>query len=432
VQLIEPLFRRDFFDVPHRPWLNAARWFAVASAAAIPLGIAPTNVFGGFLLLFLLIAGGYSQHARAIAASRPLQIALAFLLAILLGAIWSDAPTDDVRSAIVKHMRLAYFPIAILLLRDARWAHRAITAWMLAMLLTLVLSYVHAIWPFPLARATRENIFDDHFIFKHHITQNVMMSVFAVAALVAAIRDWTHHRKHRAYFWGLVAAAAVINIIFFVAGRTGYVTLLLNAVIAAIVLLPHRWRAVGLTALLFSLALLASVSTHVRVGVLSGATETLSALQQEATSSMGQRVEFAQRSIELSLERPWMGWGTGSYASEFCRVAKSQEWCRLGAYNPHNQYLFLAVQLGLLGVVLYLLWLLSIARDLSATRAPVRTLGYCFLATLIVHSLFDSPLYIAAEGAWYPLMLGVMVARASVSSGAARSYAAVSKRSTRS
>ena len=34
------------------------------------------------------------------------------------------------------------------------------------------------------------------------------------------------------------------------------------------------------------------------------------------------------------------------------------------------------------------------------------------LATLVVHSLLDSPLYIVTEGTWYPLMLGVLAAGA--------------------
>ena len=39
-------------------------------------------------------------------------------------------------------------------------------------------------------------------------------------------------------------------------------------------------------------------------------------------------------------------------------------------------------------------------------------LGFALLATLVVHSLLDSPLYIVTEGTWYPLMLGILAAGA--------------------
>ena len=58
-----------------------------------------------------------------------------------------------------------------------------------------------------------------------------------------------------------------------------------------------------------------------------------------------------------------LGWGTGSYAMEYCRIAKSPEWCKLGAYNPHNQFLFFAAQFGLLGLV-------APARPAGHRRAP--------------------------------------------------------------
>ncbi len=82
----------------------------------------------------------------------------------------------------------------------------------------------------------------------------------------------------------------------------------------------------------------------------------------------------------------------------------------LGAYNPHNQFLFLTVQFGLLGLLALVAWLMSAAW--CARRLPLapQLLAYTVLATLGVHSMIDSPLYIVTEGTWYPLMLGVLLA----------------------
>ena len=114
-------------------------------------------------------------------------------------------------------------------------------AWIAAMLLTLALSYLHALWAFPLAPPVKARA-GDHYIFKHHITQNVMMSVFAVAAFAeggsCASPRWqaTLRRTNaRFWFWIAVAVAAAINILFSFSGRAGYLTLLVNLVMVALV-----------------------------------------------------------------------------------------------------------------------------------------------------------------------------------------------------
>ena len=99
------------------------------------------------------------------------------------------------------------------------------------MLLTLALSYLHALWAFR-ARATREHEQGDHYIFKHHITQNVMMSVFAVAAVRRGwrLRPLRWRRAHAAltrrfWFWIAVASCRCDQRTVFVLGQTGYLTL---------------------------------------------------------------------------------------------------------------------------------------------------------------------------------------------------------------
>jgi O-antigen ligase len=129
-----------------------------------------------------------------------------------------------------------------------------------------------------------------------------------------------------------------------------------------------------------------------------------------AQTSAGQRMEFARKSIELIVARPALGWGTGSYSRQYCLIARSAEWCKLGSYNPHNQFLYFGVQLGIVGILAYLLWFASVAYALRPVSRVQRALGYSALTTLFVHSLLDSPLYIVTEGTWYPLMLGILLA----------------------
>ena len=417
------LLRSDFLERPHP---DLARWCAiwiVAVAASVPLGSATTNVLGGCLLVTLLAAGGYADHWRRWRA-HPFALATLVLFAVIfLGVSYSNAPFDEIRRSLTKYSRLLYAPIAIVFLTDDRWRRRALLAWIAAMLLTLALSYLHALWAFPLARATREHEQGDHYIFKHHITQNVMMSVFAVAAfaegwrlrLAALAGGAAAGQTRRFWFWIAVAVAAAINVLFFVLGRAGYLTLLVNLVVVALVaFVAARDRRLMLVAASFvTVAVLAAAeSDSVQQRLHVAISEVESSQERGITTSIGQRIEYASKSIELIKARPILGWGTGSYAMEYCRIAKSPEWCKLGAYNPHNQFLFFAAQFGLLGVVALLAWLATAGLAIRRMPLPEKMLGFALLATLVVHSLLDSPLYIVTEGTWYPLMLGILAAGA--------------------
>ena len=413
------LFRSDFFRRSDPTLLTWCGWLVVAVAFSVPLGSALSNVLGGALLLTLIAAGGYLEHWQRWRVHPFALVTLILFAVIFLGASYSNAPSDEIRRALTKYSRLLYAPIAIAVLTDAQWRKRALLAWMSAMLITLVLSYVHVFWAFPFGKARLAHELDDHFVFKHHITQNVMMSVFFVAAFAEAWRCRTRKKGGAlvdcGWFWVLLAIAAAVNILYFVHGRAGYVTLLVNLIVVAIVAFAAardtRLRLAAGT--LVAVAVVAALASDiVRERFHTAFSEVESSQELGIKTSIGQRMEYASKSIELVQARPVLGWGAGSYAMEYCRIAKSPEWCKIGSYNPHNQFLFFAVQFGLLGLATLIAWLITAGWVMRKLPLGDKLVGYSLLATLLVHCMLDSPLFIVTEGTWYPLMLGIFAAGA--------------------
>lgn len=391
-------------------------WLLVACCAAVPLGSALSNVLGILLLLSFVAGGGWAEHWHRWRGNPFVMATFALFATVLLGTLYSSAEFADIQRAVIKFSRLLYVPIAVAVLTDQRWVRRAVVAWFGAMLLTLLLSCLHALWAFPFARATREAAVGDHYIFKHHITQNVMMSVFAVAALAQRWRCLPvgfGQKKRSSFFWPLVASLAAFDVLYLVQGRAGYVTLLLNVVVMAVVLhgtIRHRRSALMVGLLAVAVLGASVVSEPVRQRFYMAVSEVESAQAQGIGTSIGQRMEYASRALELIEARPLLGWGTGSYAREYCRVARTPEWCQRGAYNPHNQYLFLAAQCGLVGLTVLIGWLVCAGVVLRTLPLDLRLWGHALLATLVVHSFLDSPLYAVTESTWYPLLLGALAA----------------------
>jgi len=411
-----PWSRGDFLSRVDPVLATVCGWLVVAVAASVPLGSATSNILGGALLLCMIAAGGYREHWQRIRSHPFAVVTLVLCAVIFLGVSYSHASMDEIVRAMKKYARLLYVPIAVAFLVDERWRRRALWAWMAAMLLTLVLSYIHALWAFPGARATRELADNDHFIFKHHITQNVMMSVFAVAAFAEGWRRRADEGLSlKFWFWVGVAVAAAVNVLFFVQGRAGYITLFVNLVVMAMVAVlssaDRRLRLAAAAMLAIGVAAGWS-SDQVQHRLHTALSEVESSQELGIKTSIGQRMEYASKSIELVMDRPVLGWGTGSYAREYCRIARSPEWCKLGAYNPHNQFLFFAVQFGLLGLAVFIAWLVAAGIAMRRLAVHEQLLAYSVLATLVVHAFLDSPLYIVTEGIWYPLMLGILTAGA--------------------
>src|SRR6185437_16055660 len=82
--------------------------------------------------------------------------------------------------------------------------------------------------------------------------------------------------------------------------------------------------------------------------------------QQDAATSVGQRLTYWKNSLRFFARAPLIGHGTGSIKELFEQAANGPNWLAGTSIvpNPHNQTLNVAVQWGAIGIiVLYATWL---------------------------------------------------------------------------
>lgn len=384
---------------------TAAKVFLVCSIFFMPLGTAPTHVFMGLSLLAWLMAGGYKERFQSLSGNYFAWSALALYALLCIGVFYSTGEVAEMQYQLIKYAKLLFMLIAISLLQDKKWRDWATNAFVLAMLITLALSLISVMTPLSVVKGTAGGPSDNHFVFKDHIAQNLIMSFFALLILVKSQAQATRYRQ---FIYLFVAALAVIDILFFVQGRTGYISLAANIAIFIIYFTSskRRWLWIGF-ALIAGIALF--YSSHNFSSRMELAVTEFKQQDKKELSSVGQRVEFFKKSVELIKERPVFGWGTGSYAKEFCRVATSEEWCQAGKFHPHNQFMAFGVQLGLLGIVMYGLFLCSATKMASQFQLPEKVLGLSLIATLIVDSVLHAPLFLVTEAQFFTLLLALMM-----------------------
>lgn len=383
--------------------LLIARVLLVLTVFSMPISTAVTNVLMALTLVFWLVAGGHREQFQALKGNWVVRATVALFALICIGSLYSTGPLKDIGFQIQKYARLLFILPAMGLMLNEKWRDRAMTAFIAAMGLTLALSLLSVIWPLPFVKGTAGGPSANHYVFKDHIAQNLIMSFFALVMLVKGQaeprRGW-----RLAYF--TVALLAIIDILFFVQGRTGYLSLALNVMVFILFAAKGKQRWMWLTAAALAAILIFSLSSNLR-GRIELAVQEYKASDRKELSSVGQRVEFTKKSLQLIKERPFFGFGTGSYATEFCRVADNEDWCEAGKFHPHNQFTAFGVQLGMMGVLLYLALLLAIAKQSSTMTTGKKIIAFGVISTLLVDSFTHAPLFLVTEAQFFVLMIGM-------------------------
>lgn len=369
-----------------------------AAGLAIPTSVGGASALLGLAFLTGLLTGTYRRQWRALLAHPLAGPALALFAWLLVGCLhgpadWSQA-LDDVR----KYRELLYLLLLLPLFLDARWQRWALYAFLAAMYLTLLLSLAKAWgWAPELGKTAGEFV-----IFKNRITQNTLMALTAY---------WTALRLldggPRRFWWALPLALMAYDIFFLVGGRTGHLVFLVLLVL--LLFQRYRWR--GLAAGILAAALLAG-SLYLGSGIVR---ERLQEVEQESSAqgeltSSALRIRYLRNSLDLVLERPLLGFGTGAFSSAYQDWVAPRGAADPPTSNPHNEFLRLGVTGGLTGMGLFIWLLLAQWRCADRLAPQQRALAQALVATMAVGCLFNSFLYDHTEGHLWAFLSAVLYA----------------------
>ena len=385
---------------------------------SVPISTALDNVLLAIVLL------GVFFNARAVwqtVIQHPVARAAWLLFGMLLLAVFYGAtPWREATDVLGKYLDLAFVPVFMLLLpgeASRRWAQYAFLA---SMGLILFLSYLVGLKLLPVQHWM--DVFaavDNPVIFKSHITQNNMMAFAAFIALLK-LRDEASIRRRCA--WGLFAGLALVNVLFMVQGRTGYLIMLALLCWFTWATLAHYqsrrgkawgWRqAVSVLAVFFVVVLAVfflSGRLHDRVSMVAHEFQAWQPNQEDINSSTGTRLNFYYNAIQIVASHPLVGVGTGGFETAFTGQIKGTN--LITTSNPHSEYLLLAAQTGIAGLALllylfYTMWRNAPLLETAFAQDAARGLVLAYL----VNCAFNSALHDHSDGLFFAFMTAVLFA----------------------
>ena len=139
----------------------------------------------------------------------------------------------------------------------------------------------------------------------------------------------------------------------------------------------------------------------------------------DVDTPVGLRLEYWRKSLGFFAEAPVVGHGTGTIPMLFRRDATADTVPNLLTTNPHNQVLAVAIQLGVIGVVvLVAMWVAHLALFRGSTL--IAWFGLTAVVQNVVGSVFNSYLFDFGQGWLYVLGVGIaggMVLRETLETG---------------
>jgi len=396
-------------------WFDQARGVHNLDLAAVLLAVvfpwsttatvivATCWVFG---LILTLEVGAFLRVLKRPACILPIAVAAL----ALIGMAWSDAAWSERLYAAGPAARLLVLPLLIYHFERTPRGMWVCIGFLVSCLLLMAISWVVAFDPaLSLKPYFSRGPYDpaNGIAVKNYIDQSQEFMLCAVVLAYPALAYQRSNRIRIAVLCAAISLSFLVNMMFVVISRTTLVTMPAMLAVFALMHLRLRTAIAAFCAVVLLAALVWSVSPHLQATVMKFFNDYRYTTVQNNESGMGSRLIYWGKSLGFIEAAPVIGHGTGSTRGLFEKAAVGERGAHaLVVSNPHNQTLAVAIQWGVVGVVLlYAMWLVHLL--LFRGNGLPAWIGLMVVVQNILTSLFNSHLFDFQEAWIYVLGVGI-------------------------
>ena len=374
-----------------RPWQLKCEWIALWLITFSVFAIIFSNSFHTITyfgaLLFILISSNWRERF-SIAAQNPIVISFwLFALLIIVGVFYSTSTPHHIIEYLRMRLWLIIIPFFIMVLREDKWRNRMINAFLIAALITLIMSFFKALthtdplnWLHIKHHPRKIDFIRDH------TSQSYAMNI---AAFICAYRA-LFEKKHPFLYWTVFILMA-FELIFLNSARTGFG--LFFALLIYLSFVRFRWRGITVAALL--VALLAGTAfflpTAFQARIKSSYEQTVHYQEINQATPTTIRIDMLNIAKIMIQKSPWFGYGTGGIATAMQTVVPLQD----RQFAPTEDgvesiYLNMLLDYGIVGFVFFLFFLATQIKISFQLPQPYRYLSHVVLIATLLGGFFSS------------------------------------------
>lgn len=374
----------------------ATVWLTLLVGFTIPLAASPSEIATTALTIAWLLSGEWDRKWAAIRSNAVALLALMMMAVLYVGVYYSTAGWLDGFKCLLKYREFLYIPMLLPIFQDARLRDLGLQAFVAGMIVLVGLSYFEwmtgldmCLPSAPTDTAARH----DYVTFKDRIVHSVMAAFLIYIAAWKVMEPGT-----KKWFWQCLIGLALVNILWLLQGRTGYVVLGTLTVLFMAQQFGSRGTAYSAVLLLATSVIGCLYIPSVQYRVEFTLRQLESHFGPERRPFWDGRLEFYSNTLTLIGRHPYFGTGTGSFEREYGRLASRRQMAR--TVDPHNEYLMLTAQTGLLGGLTFLALLATHARLSSRLPLYEKRLARGVLLATAVGCLFNS-LMLSQSGVFF-------------------------------
>lgn len=342
-----------------------ARIFVCLAIVCLPYSHFLVNQLSAAAAVFAILAGEWKEKWNFVKRLPFVWLGLALVGLFAIGLTYSVAPLNKAIQGLTNVTKILYIPFLLPLFACRRWREYAIHCFIFTVLLAVLISllaYANIYHINPIIQA-HPLLFPQAFISldSNIIINAINFSVLACYSLFLLLNKIVDEKRYRV-FYGCCFLVIFYHLFFINGERTGCYGFF---ILLCLFIIQRRGSLQGLfiSLLLIPLMLISSYTLipPFQQRLNSALVDFNLYKSGDYHTSLGYRLIFAKRSFELIKAHFIRGQGSGGFKTALKAsgvVANDDK--LLGFNDPHNEYILITVEVGILGLILFLLWLASL------------------------------------------------------------------------
>ncbi|MFC1886637.1 O-antigen ligase family protein [Thermodesulfobacteriota bacterium] len=355
------------------------------------------------ILIYLSFIGTRSLRLRARYAIKQPMAFMSLIWAgfLIIAALYGIESPKEIIADLSSWRKIFLLPLAAAIFDDDKWKLRFVRIFLGIVTLSALLSLIS------IYNGEKLYKFPPGILIMNHATQGMM---FSVGAFSSALFLYLGRNIRTPESWFLLFSVLLLslNLIFITPGRSGYLAFGVLCLALPLYLARPRYRFAAVGAVLLLIAIAFYISPVAKNRIMQGILEIENYKKDKVLTSLGTRMVVWHQTLRAIQERPFWGAGTGGFVAAYrLQEPKYQGWQGSVFQDPHNQFLRILAEQGLIGLILFSMLIYAFfIQDVSGWPKVLATgvvIAWC--AT----SLFSSHFSTFTEGRFIYLWCGVLL-----------------------
>ena len=352
----------------------------------------PLTVFGGNLIIVIIVllwlmSGNYRFKLEQIFSSKLMVSSIIFFSIHAIGLIW----TEDIAWGLhILHKMwyfLLLFPILYTIVQK-KFIRYYVIAFIASITLTEVISYL--IW-FELIPPFRVGTVENPTPFMSHISYN---PILAFSIYLVSHEFFFNKGLSRFNFWlySFLMISMSVNM-FITGGRAGQVAFFtLLAILIFQFFSNEKVKSLFVTMLIIPVIFFSAYqSSDLFSKRVDAAIQNTIHYEDNRFTPIGLRITYARNSWKIIKDHPFIGVGTGDFPVEYKKINELYPTSQPPTTNPHNMYVLILVQIGLVGLISMLsIFYYQIKQSFISSNRFIRDAGITLPILFLVVMWSDS------------------------------------------